>query len=203
MTQYNVSVTSNREEGVMLESDFDRKLLNFRVDNNLGKLFKVGINGRYNYTTVNGAGTSDPGSSSTNRLRNSVKYKPFLAAGETVDYYDPDYTLETSANSLSLVNPVLLSKQEYRSTKTNVGNINGYVSFKITDYLTVKSTLGYDQAINEISIFNDTITSVARSTGQGQPVAQINSQRRETINNSNVLTFSSDGLKSILSLIHI
>jgi TonB-linked SusC/RagA family outer membrane protein len=202
VTQYNVSLTSNREEGVMLESDFDRKLLNFRVDNNLGKLFKVGINGRYNYTQVNGAGTADAGSSSTNRLRNAVKYKPFFAAGETADYYDPDYTIETSANSLSLVNPVLLSKQDYRHTKVNVGNINGYVSFKITDYLEFKSTIGYDQAINEVSIFNDTITSVARSTGQGQPVAQINTQRRNTINNANVLTFSSSGLKSVFGEKH-
>lgn len=196
VTSYNVSLTSNKEEGIMLGSDFDRKLATVRLDNRITKWLTVGVNGRYNYTIVNGAGTAEPGSSGVNRLRHSVKYRPFNVPGQPLDYYDPEYALETNANSLSLINPILLTKQEYKQSRTDVGNVNGYLSFKLTDYLTFKSTLGYDISKEEIRVFNDTITNQARSAGGGQPIASIDLRERAIFNNSNVLTFSSTGLKS-------
>jgi TonB-linked SusC/RagA family outer membrane protein len=202
VTQYNVSLTSNTEEGIMLGSDFDRKLLNVRIDNNLGKRVKVGVAGRLNHTVVNGAGTAEPGSSGTNRLRHSVKYRPFVGLGQSVDYYDPDYALETNANSLSLVNPVLLTQQEYKQERTKVGNINGYVSFQINDYLSFKSSVGFDNNRERTRVFNDTITSASRSNGQGQPIGSLNYDKSTILNNSNVLTFSSESLKSIFGTKH-
>jgi TonB-dependent starch-binding outer membrane protein SusC len=197
VTQYNVSLTSNGEEGIMLGSDFDRKLATVRIDNNLGKRFKVGISGRLNHTDVNGAGTASAGSSSTNKLRHSIKYRPFIAPGQPLDYYDPEYALETNANSLSLVNPILLNKQEYQNEVTNVANISGYATVKINDYLSFKTTIGFDNLRETTRLFNDTITNAAKQNGQGQPIASWNKEFVETLNNSNVLTFSSSGLKSI------
>src|SRR5205823_6554806 len=57
-TQYNLSLTSNKEEGIMLNSDFDRKLASFKFDHTVSKILKVGFNTRFNNTVVNGAGTS-------------------------------------------------------------------------------------------------------------------------------------------------
>ncbi|MBT1703936.1 SusC/RagA family TonB-linked outer membrane protein [Chryseosolibacter indicus] len=202
VTQYSVSLTSNTEEGIMLGSDFDRKLLNVRLDNNITKWLKIGLNGRLNHTVVNGAGTAEAGSSATNRLRHSVKYEPIVIPGQPLDYYDPEYAAETNANSLALVNPILLTKQEYKQELTKVGNINGYVSFKITDYLSFKSTLGYDNARERTRVFNDTVTNASKTNGQGLPMASITKERGQTFNNSNVLSFSSAGLKSIFGEKH-
>ena len=195
-SQFSLSVTENKQEGVMLYSGFDRKLVNFRFDHNVSKRLKVGFNVRYNNTVVKGAGTSTPGSSSLNRLRHSVKYRPFLFPGQSVDTYDPNYAAETNANSLSLVNPVLLSKAEYKKTTTSVANINGYVSFDITKDINFRSTFGYDVTSGRENVFNDTITSVSKLNGANQPIASIKTTLSEILNNSNVITFSTAKINS-------
>ena len=194
-TQYNLSLTSNSEEGIMLNSDFDRKLVNFNFDHIVNKVLKVGFNTRYNNTVVNGAGTSSSGSSSTNRLRQSVKYRPLLLAGQAEDYYDPNYAAETNANSLSLVNPILLNEAEYRKNTTNLANLSLYVDLRFTKYLTFRSTLGVDYTNIRQEAFDDTITNNSKQTSASQPLASIGTSQRVTFNNSNVLTFSNSNLK--------
>ncbi|HEY6899006.1 MAG TPA: SusC/RagA family TonB-linked outer membrane protein, partial [Puia sp.] len=122
-TQYNLSLTENYQNGIMLNSDYDRKLLAFRLDHNATAKLKIGMNVRYNYTIVNGAGTSNPGSSSLNFLRQVTRYRPFLQAGQDENTFDANYYAETNANSLSLVNPVLLNNAQYRKSFTNVLNL--------------------------------------------------------------------------------
>lgn len=189
-TSFNLSLTSNKEEGVMMGSDFDRKLINFKFDHKVTDKLGVAFNVRYNHTEINGSGTATEGSSSLNRLRHSVKYRPYLVPGQTIETYDPDYAAETNANSLALINPVLLTQQDYRQNIRQTANFNGSVSYKLTDYLTFKTTVGVDMYEDTGYIFNDTITSASRANGQGLPIATIDADRRTTLNNSNVLTFS-------------
>jgi TonB-linked SusC/RagA family outer membrane protein len=189
-TTYNLSATSNTQEGIQLGSDFNRKLLNLKVDQKINKFLKAGVAFRYNNTVVNGAGTSNPGSSSTNRLRQSVKYRPILFPGQDVDTYDASYAQETNANSLSLVNPVLLAAAEYQKDRSTVMNISGNVTIDPTKYLTFRSTIGYDLTRQQVRIFNDSITNNAKQNGQGHPIASIDSLHRTILNQSNVLTFS-------------
>ncbi|HRI80250.1 MAG TPA: SusC/RagA family TonB-linked outer membrane protein, partial [Cyclobacteriaceae bacterium] len=189
-TSANLSLTGNKEEGVQLGSDFNRFVANLRVDHKLNKYVKLGTTIRYNYTVINGAGTSATGSSSTNRLRQSVKYRPFLFPGQTTETYDPNYAQETSANSLSLVNPVLLATQEYQKDIQNTVNFGGYVQVDPLPYLSLRSTIGYDIYNEQLRVFSDSITNNARQNGQGKPIASIDSTRRTILNNSNVATFS-------------
>lgn len=195
-TKYNLSVTSNTEEGVMLASDFDRKLLNFKFDHKVNEKLSVGFNVRHNSTTVNGAGTASEGSSSTNRLRHAVKYRPLLMEGTDVTAFDPDYADETNANSLALINPILLTDAEYRQRKQSVTNFNGSVNYKFNDHLSFRTTLGIDFSDIKDYAFNDTITGPARQVGSGQPIASIRRNERRILNNSNVFTFSTAKMKT-------
>lgn len=188
-TTFNLSLTSNKEQGIMLGSDFDRKLVNFKFDHKVNKKLKVGMAVRYNNTVVNGAGTANEGSSATNRLRHAIKYRPILMAGQSMFDYDPDYADQTNANSLALVNPILLNQAEYRKNRTGTANISGFFQYDINKYLSFKSTLGYDVSNIRQDAFNDTITSVARQNSN-MPTAQINTIARTVLTNSNVLTFT-------------
>jgi TonB-linked outer membrane protein, SusC/RagA family len=188
-TKFNLSVTANKEEGVMRLSDFDRKLINFRFDHNVNKKLKVGLAVRYNNTVVNGAGTANEGSSATNRLRHSVKFRPLLMANQDLLDYDPDYALQTNANSLALVNPILLNEAEYRRNYNSTANFSGYFDYTINKYLSLRSTLGFDLTNNRRNAFNDTITSVAKQNAN-MPTASIHTFNRQILNNSNVLTFT-------------
>src|SRR5690606_9831621 len=100
---------------------------------------KAGVAVRYNHTEINGAGTSNPGSSSLNQLRQSVKYRPILMGSQSVLDYDPDYADATNANSLALINPLLLNDATYRNRLNRTLNLSGYVSFDFNKYLSVKS----------------------------------------------------------------
>ncbi len=190
-TRFNLSLTSNAEEGTMELSEFDRKLVNFKLDQNIGNKAKAGFNVRYNNTVVRGAGTSNEGSSSTNRLRHSIKYRPYLAPGQDLFDYDPDYALATNANSLSLVNPLLLNEAEYRKNISQTINLNGYFNYTFNKYVSFRTTLGVDMFNTRRDAFNDTITSIARQNSN-QPTASIGTGNRTIINNSNVLTFTMD-----------
>jgi TonB-linked SusC/RagA family outer membrane protein len=161
----------------------------------VNKALKVGFNTRFNNTVVNGAGTSSTGSSSTNRLRQSVKYRPLLLPGQEQDFYDPNYAAETNANSLSLVNPLLLNEAEYRKNTTNVANVSAYFDLRFTSYLTFRSTFGIDYTDQRQDAFDDTITNNSKLNGASQPLASIGHSQRVTLNNSNVLTFSNSTLK--------
>jgi TonB-dependent starch-binding outer membrane protein SusC len=195
-TQYNLSLTYNMEEGIMLISEFDRKLVNFRLDHTVNSKLRVGFNTRYNNTIVRGAGTSNPGSSSTNRLRNSVKFRPLLLPGQAIDDFDEDYQNQTNANSLGLVNPILLNEAEYRMDKTDLTNLSGYIDWKLTPFLGFKTTLGMDLSNRRRDLFDDTITNNARLNGSNMPIAGIETINRRILNNSNVFTFTSNKLNN-------
>jgi TonB-linked SusC/RagA family outer membrane protein len=188
-TRFNLSVTSNKEEGVMLGSDFDRKLINFKLDHNVSDKLKTGFAVRYNNTIVDGAGTANAGSSGTNRLRHAIKFKPILMAGQDLLEYDPDYALQTNANGLSLVNPILLNDAEYRRNYNSTANFSGHFTYEFNRFLSFKSTLGYDISNVRQNGFNDTITSTAKQNSN-MPTASINTQTRNVLNNSNVLSFT-------------
>ena len=188
-TTYNLSLAYNKQQGVLLGSDFDRKLASFKFDHTFSKVLRVGFNTRFNNTVVTGAGTSNAGSSSTNRLRHSIKYRPFLMPGQNLMDYDKDYADQTNFNSLALVNPILLNEAEYRKNYTTLTNLSGYVELKFTDYLSFRSTVGFDFYNVRQTAFDDTITGNSRLNG-GMPLASIGTSTQLTINNSNVLTFS-------------
>jgi TonB-linked SusC/RagA family outer membrane protein len=201
-TLFNLSATYNKEQGIMQVSDFDRKLVSFGLDHNYNSRLKLSFNTRYNNTTVNGAGVSNPGSSAVNSLRQSIRYRPFTLPGQDVDTYDPNYAAETNGNSLSLVNPLLLNEAQYRKLTSTLININGSVSYAFTDWLSFKTTLGYDYFTSRQDAFDDTITYNAIQNGSRLPIASITSSTRGTITNSNVLTYSNAKSKSAFAKDH-
>jgi len=188
-TKYAISLSYNKEEGILQNSDFDRKLASIKLDHTINPKAKVGVTVRYNYTGVNGAGTSNPGSSSTNQLRQSIKNRPILMGNQGLLDYDPDYADATNANSLSLVNPILLNNATYRHKLNTTLNLSGYFSYDFNKYLSFKSTMGVDMYTTRQEAFDDTITAVARQNFN-MPIASILNGTNRTINNSNVLSFS-------------
>jgi TonB-linked SusC/RagA family outer membrane protein len=191
-TVYSLSLTSNREEGIQLASDFDRKLLSFRLDSKVNDKLRIGFNTRLNDQTVNGAGTASGGLSSSSRLRNTVQYRPFtnnLGTGVVLDptQEDEDYYILSGGNT-GLINPIVLANAEYRRDKRRLANASGYVSLNLTKALNFRSTVGVNYQTSRNEAFNSKITGVARQNGN-QPTASVGTGTELTINNSNVLSY--------------
>lgn len=207
-TQFNISFTDNQQNGTLVNSDYDRKLINFRFDHNATDHLKVGFNVRYNTQIVNGAGTSNStigatgasnsaSSSSYSNLRNSVKYRPFNIPGVDDNAVDPTYLAETNAagNNYGIINPVVNAKAQYRKTLTNVTDFSGYANYTFNNYFSFRSTLGVDFNNQQQNSFDDFITANARVNGAGQPLAGVITVNTNTLDVSNVVTFTNAATK--------
>lgn len=193
-TQYNLSTTYNLQQGLVLNSDYYRKLVAFRFDHKASDKLKIGFNVRYNENNITGAGTSDAAGAGTNRLRQYVRYRPMLLPGQAVDYYDPTLDANNPGNGLNLVNPLQLQQAEYRNKIATAYNFNGYINYSISSKLTFRSTFGYDVNQTETDAYDDTLTANSR-TWSRLPDLTITNGKTTTINNSNVLTYSNQSIK--------
>jgi TonB-linked SusC/RagA family outer membrane protein len=191
-TVYSLSLTNNREQGIQLASDYDRKLLSFRLDNKATDKLRLGFNVRLNDQTINGAGTASGGLSSSSRLRNTVQYRPFvnnLGTGVVLDLTQPDedyYIL--SGGPRGLINPIVIAESEYRRDGQRLANASGYANYNFTKALSFRSTVGINYVTTRSEAFNNKLTGVARQNGN-QPTASINTGTQFTFNNSNVLSY--------------
>ncbi|HUC80767.1 MAG TPA: TonB-dependent receptor [Flavisolibacter sp.] len=190
---FNIGYTFNKEKPIVINSDFYRHILNAKADYKVTNKLKVGIGGRYTYQNVVGAGVSNESNSAYTRLRNAVKYRPFLA--DTLDIDDQDPLSVNPGNQVALINPVALADAEYRKKLTSAYNLNANLSYAITKNLTFRSTFGYDRNDFNDRQFFDSITSFSSNQGGRLPISRLDTVYRKIITNSNVLTYSVKGFK--------
>ncbi len=191
---YNLGYTYNAEKAIVLNSNYQRNLLNFKSDYKITKKLKTGVTARYSDQNVLGAGVSSDQSTSYNRLRNAVKYKPFLSPDQAIDDNDPAADLNPG-NGLYLINPIQLLNAEYRKKTTEALNLSAYVSYNILKNLTFRSTFGYNQSKITDRQYSDSVTPYSKISGGGKPIARLDTTNAKTLTNSNVLTYSIKGFR--------
>ncbi|HRI24912.1 MAG TPA: TonB-dependent receptor [Ferruginibacter sp.] len=191
-TTFNLSLTSNQEEGVQIESGFKRKLVNFKIDHRATDKLRIGFTARYLDQEIQGIGTTNSGTRATNRLRHTINYRPFELPrpGFGADDFDEAYYLASSGAT----NPVILTYAEYRRQYTKALYLTGYASYNILKNLTFRTTVGYDLANVRTNLFYSKITSTARNFAS-LPVASIGLQENYTISNSNTLQYTLNDFK--------
>jgi TonB-linked SusC/RagA family outer membrane protein len=193
---YNFGYTYNNDKAIVINSDYKRHLFNAKGEYKFSKKLKLGAGARYTHQEVQGAGVSDTKGSSYNRLRNAVKYRPFLSDAQDIDDSDP-LADQNVGNGLNLYNPVALANQEYRRKTTDAVNVNMTLTFNITKNLVFKSTAGFDYNHFTDLQFNDSITPYAITQGGRKPIAGLDTVTKKIYTNSNVLSWSVKGFKKI------
>ena len=191
-TTFNLSLTANKEEGVQIESGFERKLVNFKIDHRASDKLRIGFTARYLDQEIQGAGTTNSGTRATNRLRHTINYRPFELPrpGFGVDDFNEAYYLASSGAT----NPVILTKAEYRRQYSKALYLTGYASYNILKNLTFRTTIGYDLANIRTHLFYSKITATARNSAS-LPVASIGIQENYQLSNSNTLQYSLNNWK--------
>jgi TonB-linked SusC/RagA family outer membrane protein len=191
---YNLGYTYNGDRAIVLNSNYKRHLLNFKTDYRISKKLKLGLSTRYINQGVLGAGVSDARGSSYNRLRNSVKYRPFLSVGQDIDDSDP-IADPNVGNGLNLVNPIKLANAEFRQKKTETYNGSINFTYDIVKNLSFRSTFGYDHTKLIDQQYSDSITPFAIIQGAAKAIAGLDTSNRTTITNSNVLSYTLNNYK--------
>jgi TonB-linked SusC/RagA family outer membrane protein len=194
---YSFTLNNTNEQGIMLQSGIKRTFATFRFDNTVSDKFRFGFNVRYSRQEIDGVGTSSTGSQGNNRLRNSVRYRPFQGGGgASVDVFDPDY-----ANLTNLVNPVILANNELNFAYSNniITSVNGTYNF--TKDLSFRTVVGLTNIDNKGNLFSGTPTTIARQNSN-LPVVNITTGNTVNIINTNTLnytkTFNKDHQVNIL-----
>src|SRR5690606_453615 len=184
-TNFNFNLNHTDEEGIMLNSGYVRTLASFKFDHRATDKLRLGFTSRYSRQTIEGVGTSSTGTQSSNRLRNAVRFRPFVAPGmeSVVDEFDPEY-----ANLTNLTSPVLLANQELREDNRNDVILNGWFSYELIKGLTFKSVFGINTTDRDRNTFNGVVTSIARQNND-QPVVQMTGSQYLSLTNSNTLNY--------------
>jgi TonB-linked SusC/RagA family outer membrane protein len=201
-TTFNLSLTKNIQDGIMLNSDFDRNIANLKLDHVASNKFKIGATVRFVSQDVMGAGTSAAGQTQTSRLRQTIKYKPFISnVNLGIEDFDQAYYNETNAvgNGVFIINPIALNKAEYRSNASKGVNVAGYANYSFTNYLSFRTTAGYDYSNNQADSFDDINTPGSIFYGLGLPVAGVINTQKTVLNVSNVLNFSNAKINTLFS----
>lgn len=183
-TTFSLTLNNTNEEGIMINSGFKRTMVAFKFDHKATEKLRIGFNARYGDQRIQGAGTSNTGTQGNNRLRNAVRYKPFIGGNDKVDVFDPDY-----AELTNLTNPVLLTNAEIKYAYRRDLLLNGYVSLNPVKNLQLKSVVGFTPATNKTDQFSGPITGVARQNAD-MPVVVLAKGEGMSITNTNTVSYN-------------
>jgi len=191
---YNFGYTFNQDKAIVVNSSYRRHLANFRGDYAITSKMKLSVTARIMHQDVFGAGISSDNGTSYNRLRNTIKYRPFLMPNQSIT--DPDAFSDPNAgNGLLLFNPLLYADAEFRQKTTNNNNISVAYSYNILKNLSFKSTVGYIYNKFFDWQFSDSSTSIAITQGSQKPVVSLDSTITRTLTNNNVLNYTVKGFR--------
>jgi TonB-linked SusC/RagA family outer membrane protein len=186
---YNFGITSNEDKAVVRNSGLRRGIITGKIEYKPTEKLKLTLSTRYNYQDVYGAGVSSTQGSSYNRLRNAVRYRPYLSANQDLD--DPDPLADPAVgNGLNLINPIELADQEFRKKSTEVKNVTASLTYNILKNLSFTSTFGYNDNFTVDRKFSDSLTPYSVLQGSKKPIMGKDTVQGTTITNSNVLSYN-------------
>ncbi len=186
---YNLGVTSNDDRAVVRNSGLRRGIITGKLEYRPTQKLKIGVSTIYNYQDVYGAGVSSEQGSSYNRLRNAVRYRPYLNGGQAITDADP-MADPAVGNGLNLINPIDLADQEYRKKSTEVKNVTASLTYNVLKNVTFTSTFGYTDNTVVDRKFSDSITPYAVLQGSRKPIMSKDTIQGTTYTNSNVLSYN-------------
>ncbi|MDX6182802.1 TonB-dependent receptor [Flavobacterium sp. Fl-77] len=147
-TRYYTSLNYFDQEGIVLNSDFNRMSMRLNVDSNVKSWLKMGNNMSISKSSQQVVRNDDRGGLVMNTLRQSPELPVRYADGS---FAGPTSGLGSSANEAT--NPIALS--EYNNAKTDRYKINGnvFADFTLIKGLVFRTELGYDLNFAKSSSF--------------------------------------------------
>jgi len=147
-TRYYTSLNYFDQEGIVLNSDFNRMSMRLNVDSSVKSWLKIGNNMSISRSSQKVVRNDDRGGLVMNTLRQSPELPVRYADGS---FAGPTSGLGSSANEAT--NPIALS--EYNNAKTDRYKINGnvFADFTLIKGLVFRTELGYDLNFAKSSSF--------------------------------------------------
>lgn len=188
-TRYSASLSYTNQDGIILNSNFERYQGRFSLDQKINDKFRFTANANYTRSITSGASPSSTTSSATSNLMYSVwGYRPVTWDDTDLKtaLYDPDVD---SSNDYRF-NPILSLKEEYRKNKEDNLAVNGAIEYTIIPGLKAKFSGGYRYRNLVSESFNNSKTRYGNATRSEGVNASMRTTDYRTWLNENTITYA-------------
>lgn len=187
-TKFSLSLSSNKDDGIIQGSGLDRNVINFKLNHDISKKLKFDIGARITNRTVRGGGTSG---SSQLRIKNIVTARPTNGIADELDLdaVNNDGSDDYQEFLLSLVNPNDLAEQDWRKNKENSYVFNAGLGWDILSNLNLKSVISTSNTFGDKLRFYGPKTSLSQQEGSSLPIGTKDDYRNFSYRLTNTLNY--------------
>ncbi|UZD24522.1 TonB-dependent receptor [Algoriphagus halophytocola] len=192
-TKVMLSLTNNSDEGLMLNSGYNRNVINFKLNQELSKRLMFDAGARITRTVVDGAGTS--GNAQIN-IKDAVQTRPVNGIADELDIDVTELNSEDDFQSflLSLVSPVELAEQDWRKRTDNDYVFNAGLTWNITNGLDFKTTFNGSKTFREDLRFYGPLTGESFNNGGSLPLGVKTNRESDSYRWLNSVNWKVNGL---------
>lgn len=179
MTKMNLSITHNNDEGLMLNSAFERTAINFKLNQQIVEdKLDIDVSARLTNMVTDGAGTS---TNAQIKIGDAVQARPVngIADDLEIDLNQVNADDDFQSFLLSLISPLELAEQDWRKNEENRYVLNAGLNWSIVEQLRFRSTFTTQKNFEEDLRFYGPLTGESFNNGGSMPLGQ------KTISNSN------------------
>nr|WP_294897026.1 TonB-dependent receptor [uncultured Pedobacter sp.] len=186
-TKLSFNTTYNKDDGLLANSGVERLYLNFKLNHEISKKLRLDLGARYTNNEVKGAGTS--GGSSL-RISDGITTRPVNGIADNITI-DPNSVGDDDYDNFlrSLINPLELSKQDYRNRIEKNLSLNAALSWDIIKNLTLRSELATTYKTRNEKRYFGPLTGESRNTGGNLPLGQITENEDQNYRYTNTLNY--------------
>ena len=160
-TLYNISFSALDQDGILLNSNFQRYQGRINFTQNLGEKVKFNANVNYTRTSTTGITPTSANNSSAQSgwLIYSVwGYRPITTKADGSDLIADMIDSDAANGNDYRFNPVYSTKNEHKKTYVDVVQANTYLNYQIIKGLDLKVSGGYTLNKRRREAFNNTLT---------------------------------------------
>ncbi len=192
-TKIMLSLTNNTDEGLMLNSGYQRNVINFKLNQELSKKLSVDAGARITNTVVDGAGTS--GNAQIN-IKDAVQTRPTNGIADELDIDLTQVNSEDDYQSflLSMVSPVELAEQDWRKRTDNDYVFNIGLNWKVAKGVDFKSTFNSSKTFREELRFYGPLTGESFNNGGSMPLGVKTNRNSDSYRWLNSVNWKVNGL---------
>lgn len=202
-TKYSLSASYLNQNGIVINTGYERYQGRFQIDQRIGKNIRLGMNTNYSYAIRNGQvirSANDELSSSSSGIVSSYRmfsvwgYKPVIGNGDIEDLINDPFDQDITAAADQRVNPVISMGNDYDYMYSRVLLSNAFLELTFLRNFRLKVSGGINDINNKSDRFNNSKTAAGSPFTTYGSTYGINGSVANTYNrsllNENILTYN-------------
>lgn len=189
-TRYSISGSINDQDGIIINSGYQKYQGRVVLDQIINQKLKVGVNLNYTYTKKYGTVVSESNTSPTTSLLYSILGYRSVSSVNNENLVSTMFDDETDPNADYRVNPLMAAKNEYNPLFTHNFIGNAYLEWKILDNLVLKVSGGLNKIHQRKEVFFNSSSRLGHKYTNDKVNGSLTNMERTNLLNENILTWS-------------